>query len=285
MPAPFVLTVDVEEYHHARALAPVVPMAAWEAFRPRVVAPTNHILDLLAAHGARATFFVLARVARRHPELVRRIVAEGHELASHGFDHQPVWRQTPRAFRADVRDSRRLLEDTGGVAVTGYRAPNFSIDRRTPWAHALLAEAGYRYSSSSHPVVNDRYGSLRGTRTPTLRDGVLEVPVVTLRLFGVNLPCGGGGYLRLLPMGWTRVALERARREGAHPAVFYIHPWELDPDQPRPCGLPWSTRLRHYRNLGVTARRLGELVARFGSERLDRLLGFAAADPASAEAA
>jgi polysaccharide deacetylase family protein (PEP-CTERM system associated) len=275
MPAPFALTVDVEDYYHAQALAAVVPVAAWEAFRSRVVAPTERILELLAACGARATFFVLARVARRHPELIRRIVAAGHELASHGFDHQPVFAQTPEAFWADVRDSRSLLEDAGGVAVIGYRAPNFSIDARTPWAHTLLAKAGYRYSSSSHPVLNDRYGSLCGSRSPTVRDGVLEVPVVTLRLCGVNLPCGGGGYLRLLPMAWTRWALRWAKREGSHPAVFYIHPWELDPDQPRPVGLAWRTRLRHYRNLADTRARLSEIIARFGSERLDRLLGFA----------
>lgn len=275
MSVPFALTVDVEDYYHAQALAAVVPVATWDAFRSRVVRPTELILELLAALHARATFFVLGRVAQRHPALVRRIVASGHELASHGFDHQPVFAQTPAAFLADVRESRSLLEDTAGVAVIGYRAPNFSIDARTPWAHALLAEAGYRYSSSSHPVLNDRYGTLRGPRTPTVRDGVLEVPVVTLRLCGVNLPCGGGGYLRLLPMAWTRWALTRVRQEGSHPAVFYIHPWELDPDQPRPAGLDWRTRLRHYRNLARTRARLSEIVARFSSDRLDRLLGFA----------
>ncbi|GBD44691.1 hypothetical protein HRbin40_02181 [bacterium HR40] len=273
--AAFVLTVDVEEYYHAWALASVVPFASWDHFPSRVVAPTLVLLDLLAATGARATFFVLGQVARRHPELVRRIVAAGHEVASHGCDHRLVWQQTPAEFRADVRTSRALLEDVAGVRVQGFRAANFSIDHRTPWAHSILAEEGYRYSSSSHPVLNDRYGSLTGNRRPSRRDGVLEIPIATLRAPGINLPCGGGGYFRLLPTSWTRFALARVLRRDNQPAVFYIHPWELDPDQPRPPGLPALARLRHYRGLDTVAPRLAELLARFGSQRLDLAFGLA----------
>lgn len=283
MNAPFVFTVDVEEFFHAWALAPLVPRDAWEDFRSRVRSPTERLLDLLAEYRAHATFFVLGRVARRHPRLVRRIVAEGHELASHGSDHRLVYRQTADQFRADVADSRRLLEDIGGVPVRGFRAANFSIDHRSPWAHAILAEEGYRYSSSSHPVANDRYGAPTGGREPRTVDGLLEVPVAAFGLWAVNLPCGGGGYLRLLPYGWTRFALGRLVRRRRAPVVFYTHPWELDPGQPRPPGLSATTRLRHCARLARTARLLDDLLRRFGSERLDRALGLPAGEAAVPE--
>lgn len=269
----FAFTIDVEDYFQVWALSPHIPRHTWDEWPARVEPNTHHLLDLLAATGRHATFFTLGWIAERFPALIRRIVAEGHEIASHGYDHRLVYEQTSEAFRADVTRAKALLEDAGGHEVRGFRAASFSLGRATPWAHAILGETGHAYSSSSHPVRNDHYGDHGVLATPCLRHGVLEVPVTTVPLLGRNLPCGGGGYFRLLPYAWTVRGLSRSARLRSGPVVFYLHPWEIDPGQPRPAGLSMKTRLRHYTNLGRCAARVGRLLAVYPWTRLDRTLG------------
>ncbi len=220
-----------------------------------------------------ATFFTLGWVAERHPRLIRRIVDAGHELASHGYSHIRVDDQSEDEFRADAGRTRRLLEDASGVAVTGYRAASFSIGRTTPWAHRILAEEGYRYSSSINPIRHDHYGMPDAPRFAfrPAADGVVEFPMTTVRLLGCNLPCSGGGYFRLMPYGLFRSAIRRFNRVDANPAIFYFHPWEIDPDQPRPGGLSAMARFRHYLNLDRMEHRLRRLLAEFDWGRMDRV--------------
>ncbi|MDX6749966.1 DUF3473 domain-containing protein [Geminicoccaceae bacterium 1502E] len=266
---PHALTIDVEDWFQVWALSRHVPRASWDSRERRVAANTHRLLDLLGETGARATFFTLGWVAGREPALVRRIVAEGHELASHGWDHRLVYEQGEQEFRADVRRTRLLLEDIGGTAVEGYRAASFSIGAASPWAHRVLREEGYRYSSSSHPVRNDHYGAGRVPREAHVVDGLPEIPVSTLRLMGKSLPFAGGGYFRLLPHVWSRWAFARTARKEA-PVVFYLHPWEIDPDQPRLPGLKLKTRLRHYGGLASFLPRLRRLLEAARWDRLDR---------------
>lgn len=265
------LTLDVEEHFHAHALGRWYPPDRWSALGSRVTANSARLLDLLAEAGARATWFVLGWVAERRPDLVRRIVAAGHELASHGYGHAPLWALDRDAFRADLERAKAILEDAAGVAVRGYRAPSFSLGRATPWAYAVLAETGHAYSSSVHPARFSAYRSASGPRRPHRIEGVVEVPVSTLPLGPfAGLPFAGGAWFRLLPEGWAHLALARLERRGEGPVVFYLHPWELDRDQPRPPGLdPW-TRLRHYGGLGRVEGRLRRLLRRVRWERLDR---------------
>lgn len=268
---PHALTIDVEEHFHALALAPWYPPERWGGLESRVAASTGRLLDLLAEAGARATCFVLGWVAERQPALVRRIVAEGHELASHGYGHAPLWALDRAAFRADVVRAKCVLEDVAGVAVRGYRAPSFSLGPASPWALAVLAETGHRYSSSTHPVRLRGYASAAGARLAGRRDGVLEIPVSTLPAGPLgNLPFAGGAWFRLLPERWSAWAWERAARAGEGPVVFYLHPWEIDPDQPRPPGLDLRTRLRHYGGLRRVEARLRRLFRRARFDRLDR---------------
>ncbi len=267
------LTVDVEDYFQVQAFAGVIDRADWEAWPRRVEDNTARLLDRFAAAGVRATFFTLGWVAARHPALIRRIVAEGHELASHGFWHQRVDGQDPAGFAADVAQARAVLEDTGGVGVTGYRAPTFSIGRRTPWAAEVLAGAGYRYSSSTYPVRHDLYGEPDGPRAPwrTAGGALWEIPLTTLRLGGRNLPVAGGGWFRLLPYPLYRAALRRRQRSEAGPGVFYTHPWEFDPGQPRVAGAGARARLRHYTGLAGAESKLTRLLGDFAWDRLDRV--------------
>ena len=267
------LTVDVEDYFQVQALASTVPRAAWEDMPRRVEANTERLLAVFDRAGVHATFFMLGWVAERHPALVRRIVADGHELASHGHGHERVDLLGPAAFRANVRRTRHLLEDTGGVAVAGYRAPTFSLNAATPWAFAILAEEGYRYSSSVYPVRHDLYGMPDAPRFPYRpNDGPLwEFPMTTLRLLGRNLPCSGGGWFRVLPYPAFRLALRRFQRRHAAPGVFYTHPWEIDPAQPRLAVRDPLSRFRHYVNLSRTAGRLDRLLADFAWDRMDRV--------------
>ena len=260
------MSVDVEEYFHASALERVAPRAQWDTLPSRVVPTTHALLDLFASRQVRATFFILGWVAERYPGLVRDVAAAGHEIASHGYWHQIVYGLTPDDFREDVRRSKRVLEDLAGRAVTGYRAPSFSITRQSLWALDVLVEEGYGYDASVFPVRHDRYGipdaprhayALRRPPGP-----LTEVPPSTIRLAGQNLAVAGGGYFRLLPYGWTRAGIARLNRRERRPAIFYLHPWEVDADQPRlPVGL--ATKLRHYGNLGRTARRLARLLDEF----------------------
>lgn len=267
------MTVDVEDYFQVQAFAHCIERSTWDRYPLRVERNTNQLLDQFAAAGVTATFFTLGWVAERVPALVRRIVAEGHELASHGWDHTLVHTQTPDAFRQDVRRTKALLEDLGGVAVQGFRAATFSIDRRTLWAFAILQQEGYTYSSSINPIRHDLYGMPGAPRQPhrPTPGSVLEIPMTTVRLFGRNWPCSGGGYFRLLPPALYRAGLQRVNRTERQPAVFYFHPWEIDAEQPRVDGAGWKSKLRHYTNLDRMSANVDRLLRDFQWDRMDRV--------------
>jgi polysaccharide deacetylase family protein (PEP-CTERM system associated) len=271
------MTIDVEDYFQVEAFASTIDRSSWDRFPRRVERNTARLLDLLIETRTEATFFTLAWVAKRHPALVRRIVAEGHELASHGSDHKRVDHQSPESFRVDVSSAKRLLEDTAGVPVRGYRAPTFSIGANSQWAHSILAEEGYRYSSSVYPVKHDLYGTPGAPRTPfSPVPDFLEIPLTTVRIAGRDLPASGGGWFRLLPYALSRTLLSRASRANGSSAVFYVHPWEVDPEQPRQKAAPLLSRSRHYLNLERTEPRLRRLLRNFSWSRMDKL--FLAAD-------
>jgi polysaccharide deacetylase family protein (PEP-CTERM system associated) len=276
------LTVDLEEYFQVSAFADAITAEHWAEFPSRIEQQTERLLKMLEESRARATFFVLGWVAQRHPELIRQIVAAGHELASHGWSHVRVRDQTPEVFRQDARQTRELLEDIGGVAVRGYRAASFSIGRDTPWAFDALAEAGYQYSSSVYPIRHDHYGWPEAPRLAFRPSpaGVLEIPIATVRLLKGTFPCGGGGYFRLLPYAVSRWGLERFNREDRAPAVFYLHGWEMDPEQPLPLGISVRARLRHRVNLKRMQRKLTRLLADFRWDRIDSVFSEAPASTA-----
>ncbi|HWJ04967.1 MAG TPA: XrtA system polysaccharide deacetylase [Steroidobacteraceae bacterium] len=267
------LTVDVEEYFQVAAFERTIPRNAWDAAESRVEFSTGRVLDLFAERGCRATFFVLGWIAERHPSLVRRIVADGHELASHGYDHTRVHQLTPEQFRADVVKTKRILEDIGGVGIRGYRAPSYSINGRNLWAHDILLDTGHVYSSSIYPIRHDLYGMPEAPRF-SFRfkpDGIQEVPVTTVRIGGNNYPCGGGGYFRLMPYGAFRWMLSRVNDRDGQSGLFYFHPWEVDPSQPRVQGAPLKSRFRHYLNLDSMHARLGRLLTDFRWGRMDEI--------------
>lgn len=262
---PNALTVDVEEYFQAEALAHVVDRAEWPYLETRVVYSTERVLELFARERVRGTFFTLGWVARRHPALVRRIVAAGHELACHGDTHRMITDMTRTEFREDIRRAKSVLEDTAGVEVIGYRAPTFSLVEETQWALDELREAGFRYDSSVYPIVHDRYGIPKAPRFPHRIEhgpgcGLIELPMTTVRVGAWNLPAGGGGYLRLLPLAYNLWALRRIRREG--PFVVYLHPWEIDPMQPR-FRLRLLSRLRAYGGLKAMESRMVAVLRTF----------------------
>lgn len=268
------LTVDVEDYFQVSALAPHFPRHEWEGVPRRVERNVERILEMLDQRGLRATFFTLGWVAERHPGLVRRIAAAGHEIASHGSAHERASAQLRVQFLADIRDARRTLEDIAGLSVIGYRAPSFSIGADNPWAHDCIAEAGYLYSSSVYPVRHDHYGMPDAPRFAyRLANGLLELPVTTTRWLGRNWPAGGGGYFRFLPYAVSRWQIQRVNRVDRQPAIFYFHPWEIDPEQPRVKGATAKTRFRHYVNLDRTEGRLGRLLDDFSWDRADRVFG------------
>lgn len=260
------MSIDVEDYFHVSALAPAAPRSRWSEFECRVERNTDRLLQLFASRQVTATFFILGWVAERYPALVKRIAAQGHEIASHGYWHQLVYDLTPQEFAEDVRTTKKLLEDHTGQPVWGYRAPSYSITQRSLWALDVLLEAGYRYDASVFPIHHDRYGipdAPRHAHAWTRPGGVLaEVPPATVRIGSVNLPMAGGGYFRLLPYAWTHWGVSHLNQREQAPAVFYLHPWEIDPEQPR---LPATllSRVRHYRNLDQTARRLERLLRDF----------------------
>ena len=258
------LTVDVEDYFQVSALAPHIPHSEWERIPCRIERNVEAILSLLGESGAQATFFTLGWIAERYPALVRRIVGAGHELASHGYGHLRIHEQTRAEFAQDIRRAKSLLEDIAGTEVRGYRAPSFSIGKKTLWAFDCIAEAGYRYSSSVYPIRHDLYGMPEAPRFPySPREGLLEIPITTARVLKQNLPAGGGGYFRLLPYCISRLFLRTVNRRERRPAVFYFHPWELDPGQPRVTGTSLKTRVRHYLNLHRTQPRLQRLLRDF----------------------
>jgi polysaccharide deacetylase family protein (PEP-CTERM system associated) len=267
------LSVDVEDYFQVQALASVYPRSGWDGYESRVERNTQLILDLFRDGGVKATFFTLGWIAERHPHLIRRIAEDGHEVASHGYSHVRVDCQQPDEFRDDVRKSRRILEDLSGTPVLGYRAATFSVGPHTPWAWRVLEEEGYAYSSSVYPVERDFYGVPDAPRTAYVPDGasrLVEIPISTVRLGNRNWPCGGGGYFRLLPYSLSKAALRHLNAADGAPAVFYIHPWEVDPEQPRAAGAPLKSRVRHYLNLSKTAGRLRRLAQDFSWDRIDR---------------
>lgn len=269
------LTVDVEEYFQVAAFNRNVPRGRWDTLESRVVFNTGDVLDLFLAQGKRATFFVLGWIAERHPALVRRIVAEGHELASHGYDHASVHGFTPEQFREDVTRTKAILEAVSGVQVRGYRAPSYSINGGNLWALDVLAETGHAYSSSIYPIHHDLYGMPEAPRFPFRihPDSILEIPVTTVKLGRRNYPCGGGGYFRLLPYGTFRWMLRRVNEQDGQPGLFYFHPWEVDPGQPRFSDAPLKSRFRHYLNLDSMHARLERLLRDFDWGRMDEVFG------------
>lgn len=271
------MTVDVEDYFQVYAFFDCIPRTSWDQYARRVEANVDRILAQFAAAGVSGTFFTLGWIAERHPAMIRRIVDAGHELASHGYDHTRVDAMKPAAFREDLRRTQAILQDIGGVAVCGYRAPTFSIGSTTPWAFDIIAETGHRYSSSVNPVRHDNYGMPDAPRVPYHPRGgqsasdLWEFPMTTARLFGRNLPCSGGGYFRLLPYALFRLGFKAATEGEGHPGIFYFHPWEVDPGQPRIPNCGWKSRLRHYTNLRRMSARLDRLLTDFTWDRMDRV--------------
>lgn len=264
------LTIDVEDYFQVSAFAPYIGRHEWDTRECRVERNVTRILELLASRQVKATFFTLGWIAERHPAVVRAIVAQGHELASHGYGHERASDLDRAAFRDDVTRAKAVLEDIGGVAVKGYRAPSFSIGHGNLWALEVLARTGHRYSSSIYPIAHDHYGMPDAPRFAHHTDhGLLEVPVTTLRLFGRNLPSSGGGYFRLLPYAVSRAMLRRVNRMEGESAIFYFHPWEIDPAQPRIPGVDAKTRFRHYVNLAANESKLVRLLDDFRWGRMD----------------
>lgn len=271
------MSVDVEDYFQVSAFDGVVSRGLWDQFESRVVANTHRMLELFDRTGTMSTFFVLGWVAERYPSLIREIVAAGHELASHGFHHQLAYLLTPQQFREDVRSAKRTLEAVSGQSVLGYRAPSYSIIRSNLWALDVLIEEGYVYDASIFPIRHDRYGipdAKRHAHVLTRQAGaLLEFPPSTVRFGGVNLPMGGGGYFRLLPYQWTTWGIRRVNGEGK-PAMFYVHPWEIDPQQPR-LQVGALTRMRHYGGLATTAERLTRLLKEFQFGPVAQVMGVA----------
>ncbi len=283
------LTIDVEDYYHVEAFKDVIQASSWASRQSRVETNTRRLLDLLAEQETVATFFVLGWVAERHPVLVREIAQSGHEVACHGYSHNLVYRQTPKVFREETRRAKLVLEAQSQRRVRGYRAASWSITAKSRWALDVLTDLGFEYDSSIFPIRHDLYGEPGGERRlhrRTSRTGELvELPPATLSVAGWNVPVGGGGYFRLLPYGVTRRALRWINRYERQPFVFYLHPWEIDPDQPRIKG-SWKSRLRHYVNLHRVEPRLKRLLQEFRFTRVDDLLvgldvdaGFGVAPP------
>jgi len=264
------LTIDVEDYFQVSAFARYIRRDDWGSRECRVERNIDRILQMLKTRDTRATFFTLGWIAERYPALVRRIVAEGHELASHGYGHERASDLSEAAFAEDVGRAKKLLEDLSGVEVQGYRAPSFSIGVGNLWAFDTLARAGYRYSSSIYPIKHDHYGMPDAPRfAHRLGNGLLEVPVTTLRMFNRNLPSSGGGYFRLLPYALSRWMLRQVNRNDGQAAIFYFHPWEIDAGQPRIEGIDSKTRFRHYVNIGRMEDRLAQLLGDFRWGRMD----------------
>lgn len=267
------LSVDVEDWFQVGAFENTISRADWDGLELRVGDNVARILDLFDEAGVKATFFTLGWVAERNRAAMQSIVNRGHELASHGYDHTRVFTLTRNQFSADLAKARAILEDASGKAVTGYRAPSFSIDARNPWAHEVLAEYGYAYSSSVAPVVHDHYGWREAPRfafDPVPGSDLVEIPVTTALLGKRRLAAGGGGFFRVLPYSFTRWAIRQVNSDH-RPAVFYFHPWELDPDQPRVSNASVRSRLRHYTNLSRMAGKLSDLLGDFAWGRMDEL--------------
>jgi polysaccharide deacetylase family protein (PEP-CTERM system associated) len=265
------LSVDIEDWFHVGAFETVIDRKDWDSLECRVEANTDAVIALFGETGVKATFFTLGWVAHRYPALMRRIVDAGHEVASHGWDHIRVFTMTPEQFAADLHRTRSTLEDATGTKVIGYRAPSFSIDARTPWAHQILADEGYDYSSSVAPVKHDHYGWPEAPRfafRPVPGNRLIELPVTTARFAGRTLAAGGGGFFRLLPYQFSRWAIRQVNA-AQQPAIFYFHPWEIDPGQPRVTNAPVKSKLRHYTKLDAMADKLRRAIGDFEWRRVD----------------
>ncbi|MEO1044787.1 MAG: XrtA system polysaccharide deacetylase [Pseudomonadota bacterium] len=273
-PIPNGLSVDIEDWFQVGAFENTISRDDWDSLPHRVEANSDAVLALFAEADVKATFFILGWVAERYPALIRRIADAGHEIASHGWAHDRVFTMDAKTFAEDIRRTRKVLEDAGGQKVTGYRAPSFSIDSRTPFAHQVLAEQGYAYSSSVAPVMHDHYGWPEAPRfawRPVEGSSLVELPVTTVQLNGRNFAAGGGGFFRLFPYALSRWAINRVNRHDAEPAIFYFHPWEIDPGQPRVDDAPLKSRLRHYARLDAMAEKLRRLARDFAWGRIDTL--------------
>ncbi|HEY0324459.1 MAG TPA: XrtA system polysaccharide deacetylase [Allosphingosinicella sp.] len=269
------LSVDVEDWFQVGAFEGVIDRADWDRLPVRVERNAEAVLSLFDQAQVKATFFTLGWVAERFPALIRRIAEEGHEVASHGWDHQRVFTMESAGFRSDLRKARDTIEQAAGMAVIGYRAPSFSIDQRTPWAHEVLAEEGYRYSSSVAPIAHDHYGWREAPRfafRPLARSDLIELPVTTVELAGRRAAAGGGGFFRLLPYHFSSWAVRRVNCREGRPAVFYFHPWEIDPGQPRVAGAPLKSRLRHYTNLSRMESMLLKVLSSYAWGRTDQVV-------------
>ncbi len=268
------LSVDVEDWFQVGAFEGVIDRGDWDSLDSRVENNCQAILDMFARLQVKGTFFTLGWVAQRHGPLMRRIVEQGHELASHGWDHARVFTMDQVQFASDLERSRKALEDAAGVRITGYRAPSFSIDQRTPWAYMALHDQGFEYSSSVAPVVHDHYGWREAPRfafRPLPWSNLVEIPVTTALFAGRRLAAGGGGFFRVLPYAFSRWAIRQVNRQDRRPAVFYFHPWEIDPRQPRVPNASMRSKLRHYTKLAVMAEKLEQLVQEFEWGRMDVL--------------
>ncbi|MFT5721854.1 MAG: polysaccharide deacetylase family protein (PEP-CTERM system associated) [Motiliproteus sp.] len=265
----FAITFDIEDYFQVSAFEKQSPFDRWPSYPCRVEANTEQLLAILDQNSTQATFFILGWVAERYPELIKRIALAGHEIASHGYNHQRINLLSRKQFQEDSRSAKQLLEDLTGNAVQGYRAPSFSFSEQTPWTFDVLLEAGYRYSSSINPVPHDLYGYPNAARTVFYWDnGLLEIPVTTCELLGRRIPCAGGGYFRLYPYPLFKWLMRRACQQLDGPGIFYLHPWELDPEQPRIEGASLKSRFRHYINLHKTEPRLQQLLQDFDWGRM-----------------
>jgi polysaccharide deacetylase family protein (PEP-CTERM system associated) len=267
------MTVDVEDYFQVSAFEKTVLRPDWDKIPHRVEDNTNRILDQFAENNVKATFFMLGWVAERYPLLIKRIIEEGHELASHGYCHVRVTQQTASEFRNDISKTKKLLEDLAGVEIKGYRAASYSINAGNLWAIDELAETGHLYSSSIYPIKHDLYGMPQAPRFPFQHEGsgLLEIPITTVMLGKQKLPCGGGGFFRLFPYSYSRWAINRINNIEKQSALFYFHPWEIDAGQPRFINAPWKSRFRHYHNLNKMEERLQRLMQEFSWGRMDQI--------------
>lgn len=266
------LTIDVEDYFQVSAFAPHIARSEWNTRECRVERNIDGILEMLARHDTKATFFTLGWIAERYPQLVRQIVKEGHELASHGYGHERATDQTEEAFFADIQLAKIVLEDLADSEINGYRAPSFSIGTGNLWAFDCLARAGYRYSSSIYPIRHDHYGMPDSPRFAyEVRPGLMEIPITTLRVLNRNFPSSGGGYFRLLPYALSRWMLCRVNGHDREPGIFYFHPWEIDTGQPRIAGISSKTRFRHYVNIDRMEGRVNQLLRDFKWGRMDQI--------------
>lgn len=268
------MTVDVEDYFQVSAFESHIAKSQWDQLPQRVERNTHHILDLFADKNVKATFFTLGWVAERFPQLVRRIVSDGHELASHGYEHIRVTEQTPEQFRADVVKTKNILEAVGGQQVFGYRAASYSIGAKNLWALLILQEEGFLYSSSIYPVKHDLYGMPSAPRfkfIPDNANALYEIPITTMNVLGHNFPCGGGGFFRLYPYRVSQAAYRFVNQVEKQPGIFYFHPWEIDPEQPRQDQAPFKSRVRHYLNLEKMESRLKRLLDDFAWDTMQNV--------------